>query len=263
MNWKQEYEEMINKENISYNLINEYLKPHRPKHLYRYRCYGKEWEGELFKGNIYMAPPIELNDPFDSSLYINKESLEKHVYNLLPKARLNFDEIFAQTYNDMYRKIFDSFKVDSRIACFSANRKSILMWSHYGIRHEGYCIEYDTSKLNYNKYLILPVLYKKLRYDAAEFLNMLSEDCIIKPFIHKSNIWNYEDEWRIISSKEYFNESVGNYYSVPEAISAIYLGVNSYKRDPAKIIEWAREQDIPIYKYRVSKTQYALIRERI
>ena len=101
----------------------------------------------------------------------------------------------------------------STIACFSEDVRSILMWSHYADSHRGFALEYDfRSTLNdpLPRVGLYPVIYSEERYDASAYLTwaLLTVMGIkafnpdisanIKAALYKSNLWEYEKEWRMI-----------------------------------------------------------------
>ena len=101
----------------------------------------------------------------------------------------------------------------STIACFSEDVQSILMWSHYADSHKGFALEYDftpTLTKPLPRVALFPVLYSESRYEASAFLTwalftvfgikVIQPDisASIKAALYKSNIWEYEREWRMI-----------------------------------------------------------------
>ena len=101
----------------------------------------------------------------------------------------------------------------STIACFSEDVKSILMWSHYADSHKGFALEYDfrpTLTMPLERGALYPVVYSDERYDASlyiawQFMHVLGFDsknpditAFSKVALHKSKVWAYEREWRII-----------------------------------------------------------------
>ena len=265
MEWIETYNKMLNDVNVTYEEINEYLKGYRPTKLYRYRNYGFNWERELEYGEIYMACPKDFNDPFDCSLYFNRKNFGEYI-----KSKLNLiindeaiDNSFNQMYNNNYEKYFNAYINQARIASFIPDYKSILMWSHYAGSHEGYCIEYDISKIDTNKNALFPVVYMKNRFDMSLIIND-SDNMLMNPLLYKAQEWSYEKEWRLISSSEKFNKELGQCFVINNAITGIYLGARSDVNSNVQIIiKWAEKNKIPIYQMRVSKSQYALIKERL
>lgn len=101
----------------------------------------------------------------------------------------------------------------STIACFSEDVKSILMWSHNADSHKGFALECDfrpTLTKPLERGALYPAVYLDERYDASlyitwQFMHVLgfhakSPDitAFSKVALHKSQVWEYEREWRII-----------------------------------------------------------------
>lgn len=68
-------------ENNLHNLINNLLEqtPKKlPQKLYKYTCVNSERMDAWLHGNVYMASPLELNDPYEcKTLYFDKNTIRK------------------------------------------------------------------------------------------------------------------------------------------------------------------------------------------
>ena len=157
----------------------------------------------------------------------------------------------------------------STIACFSEDVKSILMWSHYADSHKGFALEYDFRPTMSSKPLerraIYPVVYSDERYDASvyitrQFMHVLgfhSKNPDITAFskvaLHKSRVWEYEREWRIIDTcphdPTHPKPTVIHYKPM-----AIYYGENIPKDKYERLHQIAAEKGIREYKMDVDET---------
>lgn len=156
----------------------------------------------------------------------------------------------------------------STIACFSEDVKSILMWSHYADSHKGFALEYDfrpTLTMPLERGALYPVVYSDERYDASlyiawQFMHVLgfhSKNPDITAFskvaLHKSNVWEYEREWRIIDPGPHDpihpKPSVIHYKPV-----AIYYGENIPKDKQERLHQIAVAKGIREYKMDVDET---------
>ena len=159
----------------------------------------------------------------------------------------------------------------STIACFSEDVKSLLMWSHYAHSHQGFALEYDfrpTLSKPLERGLLYPVVYSDERYDASlyigwEFLHVLglhskSPDitAFSKVALHKSRVWEYEREWRLIDPGPHDpihpKPSVIHYRPV-----GIYYGQNIAKDKLERLHKAAVEKGIREYKMDVDETSTA------
>ena len=156
----------------------------------------------------------------------------------------------------------------STIACFSEDVKSILMWSHYADSHKGFALEYDfrpTQSIPLERGALYPVIYSDERYDASlyitwQFLHVLgfhSKNPDISAFskvaLHKSSVWAYEREWRIIDPGPHDvlnpKPSVIHYKPV-----AIYYGENIPRNKLERLHQIALKKGIVEYKMDVDLT---------
>lgn len=117
------------------------------------------------------------------------------------KGENSFEELKEKFTNEIIQKVKDA-RNSALISCFSQRYDSILMWSHYGDKHKGICIEFDRPDKDF-----LDVEYSKKRckFDLEDTTRrvlgyMLSNEevnvndkglirCISKPFIVKSLDW--------------------------------------------------------------------------
>ena len=156
----------------------------------------------------------------------------------------------------------------STIACFSEDVKSILMWSHYADSHKGFALEYDfrpTLTVPLERGALYPVVYSDERYDESlyitwQFMHVLgfhSKNPDITAFskvaLHKSKVWEYEREWRIIDPGPHDpihpKPSVIHYKPV-----AIYYGENIAKDKQERLHQIAAAKGIREYKMDVDET---------
>ena len=152
---------------------------------------------------------------------------------------ISFDKLKDKFAKEVIQKVREA-RNNTLISCFSRRYDSILMWSHYGDKHKGICIEFDRPEKDF-----FDVIYSKKRCKfnledtTRRFLGyMLSNEqvdvndkniikCIAKPFIVKSLDWKYEEEVRCILSSN--SEGVSScdelkLYTMPSKITKIYIG---------------------------------------
>ncbi|MBQ6437502.1 MAG: DUF2971 domain-containing protein [Bacteroidales bacterium] len=156
----------------------------------------------------------------------------------------------------------------STIACFSEDVKSILMWSHYADSHRGFALEYDfrqTLTKPLEKGTLFPVVYSDERFDASvyitwELLRIMGVESrnpditsAFKVALHKSRLWEYEREWRLIDPGPHDpiqpKPSVIHYRPV-----AIYYGERIPKDKMERLHEIAVAKGIREYKMAVDET---------
>lgn len=195
---------------------------------------------ELLRSN-YVRNKLddEMHKSVDINLFTASNFIEEFE-KFLVDSNINYDltedkekiNLAKKNFFETLRcKIADEF----RMTCFSEKYDDILMWSHYGNKHNGICVEYDFMNCNpYLQMLLFPVIYDKIRPALNEQQLMLAEnnisynedsfiELISKSLLTKSNIWEYENEWRVILPVKILDNH-DNYIAPP--IKKIYFGVN-------------------------------------
>ena len=189
---------------------------------------------------------------------------------------LSADEMKAKISND-FDKIFEDIKEMFLISCFSFEKESMLMWSHYAESHKGACIEYeikdsDFQKVNYSKSMLNFQLTKALEITlghnySKETVDVNNKDYLfmIEPLLMKSEDWVYENEVRCIYSKNKPNQKINKIVdskgkeffllNMPKP-KAIYVGCKSTKRFINTIIKI--KKDIPMFKAEIKNDEYSL-----
>ena len=180
-----------------------------------------------------------------------------------------FTEIYPQLDKDIKKKQSEIQEQEKEIkkimdqnfavGCLTTDYRNNLMWSHYADGHKGFCIEYDFKDLkNINN--LLPVAYSTDRpsiplecmYNNSKDMNTEVAKALYIALLNKDNIWEYENEWRIIISA-----TEGKNIEMPP-ISAIYLGAEMPEEDKKKLIEIASKKKIPVKQMVVDRGVYAL-----
>lgn len=165
-------------------------------------------------------------------------------------------------------------KTTPKIACFSEDISSILMWSHYADSHKGFALEYNLKDYNSkcdvclspctdkHSEFFFPVCYSDERFDLTPFVTYIANHeiystnldkplipiddqfIIIKALLNKSNEWKYEKEWRMMS----FSNSKVSRHNITLKPTAIYLGVDVSEINKKILKNLAKEKGIKIYK---------------
>ena len=172
--WELKYRKLLDDENLSYLEKGKEVRRYRPVKLYRYMKFDEFWEKNIFEGQIYLSQASHLNDPFDCLIYVNHKEYIEYMFQLTKRLFPQTDmkivrqEVIA-TINEDLDRYLSKIKDKIRLACFTENYLSPLMWAHYADSHRGFCLEFDLSKLQ-DGYSdgIFPVLYSEKRYDATK-----------------------------------------------------------------------------------------------
>lgn len=194
------------------------------------------------------------------------------------KGENSFEELKEKFTNEIIRKVKEV-RNNALMSCFSKRYDSILMWSHYGDKHKGICVEFDRPDKDF-----LDVKYsnKRCKFDLEDTTRrvlgyMLSNEeadvndkglisCISKPFIVKSLDWQYEEEVRCILSPN--SEGVStleelSLYKMPTNISKIYIGckVDKTSEDYKNLITLVNNKNVMISELKTSDDLFSVIEE--
>ena len=179
----------------------------------------------LHENKLCFSSPVEFNDPFDSTFWLQnegtKEEWEEHLYwidldeetveYMLTYELQNMGENIYKLSNNIHEKPFKNqrkFKNHAHILSLSRINNNILMWSHYASNHEGVCLcfkaELKDEKLGFyfdSEFLSLyEVKYQK---NIPKPLNVLKPTqnefkYFIDFFTTKYIDWEYEKEYRLL-----------------------------------------------------------------
>ena len=194
-------------------------------------------------------------------------------------AQLLGKDVPAQQIEQLYSKLDEMVKTLHTsignavgITCFSETPYNMLMWSHYANKHSGICVEYDFSKLfsTVPNSLLLPVEYSDKRpllpiekvvvnkggkIEADQSKMKLLLPALLKSLAIKSDIWNYEREWRHII----FIKDTPNRLACLPIISRIILGINISADNREKMLEFAKERQIPVSVASMKPDKYEMV----
>jgi hypothetical protein len=158
------------------------------------------------------------------------------------------------------------------IACFTTCSNNALMWAHYANKHKGFCVEYDLAHTKSSTFLVNlnPVLYSKKRptvpmslFDYTDLKNIkistnnLSIADLILALLKKSDIWQYEEEWRLILYDKAGKELVENKFCI-DCISKIILGCNMESKFENILIDICKNKGLHLSKMILDEKEYKL-----
>lgn len=189
-----------------------------------------------------------------------------YYYSNLKNNPKEIPKIIEEYYDDLYKiqseyqlKMNKLYQQSIFISCFSEKKDSILMWSHYASNHTGICIEYDFKQCGSDHFLtknLHPVIYSPKIFDFTAYKE--SENRInvtTNASLTKSEIWSYENEWRLIQILNSDSEPFNGKIITPKTV---FLGTNISKKDKEKIIKIANKKNILIKQMHHSDTEYKL-----
>ena len=255
-----------------------------PPELYKYReINNKEALEEnihidaLKNEKVYLSNPYFFNDPYDSLFSIDMQKIKEQIIQTLKEQivqkeidknnivsakieniDLIYKDINIQNQNIISNLIennsevlYDTYlkkQIRFKICCFSEIPDSILMWSHYSNYHKGFCIGYDTSKIEERiKKEFYPVFYHEILFPLVKIEDKINTGKFNSLIKYKD--WEYEKEWRLILNEEF----------VPLKPSKIYLGIKFDDNEYLDYFkEFAHEKNCKLYRMEMNYSEYAL-----
>ncbi|WP_353423351.1 DUF2971 domain-containing protein [Christensenella massiliensis] len=179
--------------------------------------------------------------------------------------------------SEAIKKMRDTINNTFYVACFSTSFDNALMWAHYANKHKGFCVEYDLERAKIDDDLLInlfPVIYTKKRamvpdslfnYSDMENIKVSTDNIttvdLILSLLQKSDIWQYEDEWRLILYDE-IKKLKDSKFSV-DCISKIVLGCNIEPYYENQLVELCQEKKLQLSKMQLAETEYKLIENPI
>ena len=212
------------------------MKP--PPSLYKYEAFSTQSLLNLKKQIIYFGSPLNFNDPYDCALTPNiAEPTDDEVLqvrdgylkntNVLAKARWEFETkslpdlraALLRAARAAFQQVVNEFLSKRGVACFSEKNDDLLMWSHYGGKYKGFCLEFDTTSEPFQK--VSHVRYVPSLPPLSIATILLDRDFHPVPelFCTKSDAWRYEREWRALHG------TAGTQFVYPNtALKGVYFG---------------------------------------
>jgi hypothetical protein len=212
----------------------------------------------ILNERLHCAPYEELNDPFEGiflSTYTLRAWSEPILGNPcatlgdMKKPRLINPSLAAPYLHGKqitsHKNIEECLESErNKICSLSATLTDVRLWSYYAAGFTGVCFELEVSE---DTPALYPVSY-------SESLPKFCDSPLLSPHSHqvlscKTNHWEHEQEYRIISENSFF--------SVTGKLKAIYLGerVSDLHRTLlGKVIN----DKFPIYRTRINKTKIAV-----
>jgi hypothetical protein len=274
-----------------------------PPVLYKFRAINRDkpaFVSRIFThGELYFPRAIELNDPWESRPRIKAPLRPESTYTYLSSAddsfttmprefaelvhkelfphehhKWSFDArhaakllhgLFSDTSRSPYTEHF-RLHPTFRLCSFAANRTHPLLWSHYANGHTGFCIGFSTAvepferaeRITYQRaYPLFPST--KSAHDLREAER--------RALLHKSDIWSYEDEYRLLTGLYGGDEpSLLNEQHLlcvpPDAIVSVTFGCAMRDDDRQRVRDWLAQRPsshpVTIYESRPDTDLYIL-----
>lgn len=235
---------------------------------------------------VYCSNPKEFNDPWDCRPCFNKEVLnDPKEYDHIVKWFVHCDRknnpslsekeheqreqelrsnrsLCESIIDQMTSGMEEAIQSQYRVFCMSIHPNSPLMWSHYGDKHQGVCLELSVRNSLFCGALQVQYMknYPKFNlYEQDEF-----ED--LKPLISKSIRWSYEDEFRLVTAELPYTfpnvpSSENGFVSLPNgALKSVILGcqMTSENREIVSCLISNSGLNVELKEARIIRNRYDL-----
>ena len=204
---------------------------------------------------------IDPNDSWGKIIIFLRKKYREGNYSLLNLKELIIPQLnylcqiieqtrvqYNQEWNEERKKI--------KIFCLSENYQNILMWSHYAKYHTGVCFKLKVMpdkdnticaarKVNYSPQP--PSFFTVKDWIDSVLINLkIDVGKVYREYpLIKSNIWKYEEEWRVWAP---FDESHDkDYHDMPiynDEIESIYIGAKADLELSKEVIQLAKNRGV-------------------
>jgi hypothetical protein len=249
-----------------------------PSRLYKYESLTVQTLRNLKGQVLYFGSPQDFADPYDCALTPNirtpsdaevesvrKLYLEKPSTSSLEREQLEsvsdveFRDILMRM-SDLFEKHVSEFRKERGVTCFSEVNDDLLMWSHYGGRYKGICLEFSTESRPFDTFdKIRQVHYVETppELDLARILVERDFGAIIDDlFCTKSVSWSYEREWRAI------HKTAGQEYIYPtEALTGVFFGpdIDARSMEIVCLILRSQNESVRFWRGTCSTTEFRVL----
>lgn len=181
---------------------------------------------------------------------------------------------FYSALNREYTEVQKNLAGHFRIACFTTNPYSMLMWAHYANSHKGFCIEYafpsfDDPKDEHLTFNLFPVIYSDERVSVLKYclMDMASSNVteeVLWPIykyglLTKSLDWMYQNEWRLISCDDLLTDKGKTDYTCTfSPITKVYLGAKMPFERRKDLAKYCADRGIPTTCVAPATAQFAM-----
>lgn len=209
----------------------------KPATIYKYESFSETSLRSLKAQSIYFGSPLSFNDPYDCALKAaidcpdesRFEELRQHY--LSGGAPLEIADLFSTTNSKEFKAMVEraarvvadkysaEFLKSKGVTCFSERNDDLLMWSHYGGRYKGFCLEFSTKVEPFDQIQRVQYSSEMPKIDPVGLILDQDGGQVLELFLTKSSQWEYEKEWRLI------HEQIDTLYCYPDkALLGVYFG---------------------------------------
>ncbi len=257
-----------------------------PKTVYKYRSWDDSNHKKLLiDGEIYMSSPRDFNDPFDCKISIDYSFLDsdskkiEYVENLLSRHKKSFNNIDIEKLKEtVCNNMINDWEgwrhaqvrinenlLNTHYGVYSLTTKwdSILMWSHYGNFHKGFCVGFNEENLrnselfSHGGYVSYRDDYPRLDFSEKDDLKELQ-----KQIYSKAKHWVYEAEYRLtkLSFPSAFSVDSRKILISKKAFNEVNLGIKIPSMHRKEISKICYDSNIPVFQLEKKENEFKLER---
>jgi hypothetical protein len=148
-----------------------------------------------------------------------------------------------------------------RVCSFSSIWNSLLLWSHYTDSHQGICLVFDANHGEFG--LAFQVQYSD-DYPTISYFDRDTDKLFRLMALTKASVWNYENEFRIISQEPWYDPlpPVHNHvYTFPkECLIGVIMGCEISQQNENDVRGWVSGYGPPfkLWRARRARDKYSL-----
>jgi hypothetical protein len=256
-----------------------------PETVYKYRSWSDE-NGKriLTEFELYLASPKDFNDPFDCRIPLNYKCLSdseiedyanyiaiKHSTDTIDHNKiLHCLKNDIDAFQEMHELTeFEAYNNHYGVLSMSTEWNNILMWSHYGDKHQGICVGFkekglfETGNFGTSGAVKYPI---NREYPIIHPLKGKEIERHLEVVLSKSVDWLYENEYRLtkiflppnVPSKEERRVKFD-----PNLISEVTLGLNIDSTSREQIINICNQNNISVYEAYKVEAKFQIDRKKI
>ena len=246
------------------------------QHLYKYGAINEYSECLFVTPSVWFSPPSQLNDPFECRPYFtfgddrtqNIETLKRglrrrypasgddHITAMATSIHLESRSRNPETWEEGLRNHFRQ-RLPNAVAlyCLSSKPDDILMWSHYGSGHSGFCLKFEATTYTPFFGRAQEVQYSE-DLPIVDVFNTPINEQIDLVFLTKFSGWSYEEEWRIIDHDT--GPGLKEYPS--ELLTGVIFGTKMPQKDKNRIRDWINHggREIIFYQAELDEKKFAI-----
>lgn len=157
------------------------------------------------------------------------------------------------------------FQSSLKIACFTEQATTKVLWAYYAASHTGFCVKYPIDEIptdSPQRRLLFPIFYQPDRFDLTPLFKRFISGELSSPIhtiaaaLFKSPEWAHEREWRIINPD---GRQVPGFAVPMSKPSAVYVGMKMTSDHREKLARICDNRGIPLHEVAASQDRYDLI----